>query len=76
LNAGWNDELLGIELAALQQEDFDLALIGFEDEELTRLLASQDAAEGPTDEDSIPNYQRRPFARPVIFGSWAIINSL
>src|ERR1700721_1803420 len=43
LNAGWNDELLGIEFAALQQEDFDLALFGFEDEELTRLLASQDA---------------------------------
>src|ERR1700721_1444609 len=43
LNAGWNDELLGIEFAALQQEDFDLALLGFEDEELTRLLASQDA---------------------------------
>src|ERR1700727_1746626 len=32
LNAGWNDELLGIELAALQQGDFDLSLIGFEDE--------------------------------------------
>src|SRR5271169_6521831 len=29
LNAGWNDELLRIELAALQQEDFDLDVIGF-----------------------------------------------
>src|SRR5271169_4943803 len=46
LNAGWNDELLRIELAALQQEDFDLSLIGFEDEELARLLAAQDVAEG------------------------------
>jgi DNA modification methylase len=60
LNAGWNDELLGIELAALQQEDFDLALLGFEDEELTRLLASQDAAEGLTDEDSIPELSETP----------------
>jgi DNA modification methylase len=60
LNAGWNDELLGIELAALQQEDFDLALLGFEDEELTRLLASQDAAEGMTDEDSIPELPETP----------------
>src|SRR5580698_9329361 len=60
LNAGWNDELLGIELAALQQEDFDLALFGFEDEELTRLLASQDAAEGLTDEDSIPELSETP----------------
>jgi DNA modification methylase len=54
LNAGWDDELLRVELAALQQEDFDLSLIGFEDQELARLLAAQDAAEGLTDEDSIP----------------------
>jgi len=29
LNAGWNDDILGIELAALQEEDFNLDLIGF-----------------------------------------------
>src|SRR5271168_4816621 len=34
LNAGWDDELLRMELAALQQEDFDVSLIGFADEEL------------------------------------------
>jgi len=54
LNAGWNDELLGIELAALQQENFDVGLLGFDDEELARLLAAQDAAEGLTDEDAVP----------------------
>jgi DNA modification methylase len=53
LNAGWDEDLLRIELAALQAEEFDLGLIGFEDEELARLLAAQDAAEGLTDEDSI-----------------------
>src|SRR5271154_6949989 len=37
LNAGWNDELLSMELAALQEEDFDVSLIGFEDDELARL---------------------------------------
>src|SRR6266849_5579530 len=31
LNAGWNEDLLRIELAALQQEDFDVSLVGFED---------------------------------------------
>src|ERR1700682_5576295 len=31
LNAGWNDELLRVELAALQEEDFNVNLIGFED---------------------------------------------
>src|SRR4249919_3812647 len=33
LNAGWDEELLRIELTALQEEDFNLDLIGFEDEE-------------------------------------------
>jgi ParB-like chromosome segregation protein Spo0J len=52
LNAGWNDDLLRLELAALQEDDLNLNLIGFEDEELARLLAAQDAAEGLTDEDA------------------------
>jgi DNA modification methylase len=54
INAGWNDELLQVELAALQEENFDLSVIGFDDDELARLLAAQDAAEGLTDEDAVP----------------------
>lgn len=34
LNAGWDEELLKIELQALQEMDFDLNLTGFSDEEL------------------------------------------
>ncbi len=60
LNARWDEELLGIELAALQDEDFNVALIGFEDEELTRLLAAQDAADGLTDEDAVPELPETP----------------
>src|SRR5271168_1298849 len=41
LNAGWDEELLRAELAELQQEGLNLDLIGFEDEELARLLAAQ-----------------------------------
>ena len=55
LNAGWDDTLLAAELAALQREDFNLDLIGFEDEELARLLAAQDTAGGLTDEDAVPD---------------------
>src|SRR5579872_6444485 len=51
MNAGWDYTLLAAELAALQQEDFDVSLIGFEDEELARLLAAQDATDGLCDED-------------------------
>ncbi len=59
-NAGWNTELLRVELAALQEESFDVSLLGFEDEELARLLAAQDAAEGLTDEDSVPELPQTP----------------
>ena len=55
LNAGWDEDLLRVELAALQEEDFSLELIGFDDDELARLLAAQDAAEGLTDEDAVPD---------------------
>src|SRR5690348_5263531 len=58
LNAGWDDELLRLELAALQEADFNLNLIGFEDEELARLLAVQDAPEGLTDEDAVPELRQ------------------
>src|SRR5438128_4729718 len=45
LTAGWDEELLRVDLAALQQENFDVSLIGFDDDELAQLLAAQDAAE-------------------------------
>src|SRR6266851_7787770 len=62
LNAGWDEPLLAAELAALQQEDFDVSVLGFEDEELARLLAAQDAAEGMTDEDAIPELPETPIS--------------
>ena len=72
LNAGWDDELLRVELAALQEEDFDLSLIGFEDDELARLLAAQDATEGLTDEDAVPELpETASLPKSAIFGSSA-----
>jgi len=62
LNAGWDDTLLAAELTALQNEDFNLDLIGFEDQELARLLAAQDAAEGLTDEDAVPELPETPIS--------------
>ena len=62
LNAGWDDEILRSELAALQDDDFNVRLIGFEDEELARLLAAADASEGLTDEDAIPELPEAPIS--------------
>jgi DNA modification methylase len=58
--AGWDEEMLRIELATLQEEDYNLDLVGFDDVELKRLLEAQDASEGLTDEDSIPDVPEAP----------------
>jgi len=62
-NAGWDDEMLRIEIEALQDENFDVNLLGFEDVELARLLAAQDAIEGLTDEDAVPELPEKPICQ-------------
>ncbi len=47
--AGWDEEMLRIELAILHEEDYNLNLIGFDDIELQRLLEAQDSAAGLTE---------------------------
>jgi ParB-like chromosome segregation protein Spo0J len=42
LNSGWNEEMLGLELADLRDADFDLRLIGFDAESLSDLLNNID----------------------------------
>src|ERR1035437_6673246 len=44
LNAGWDQELLRIGLATINDEGFDVNRIGFDDEEFARLLAAGGAA--------------------------------
>lgn len=62
LNAGWDEELLRVELAALRAVEFNIDLIGFDAEELARLLAAEDASEGLTDEDCVPELQESPIS--------------
>ena len=66
--AKWDEELLNQELLVLKGLDFDLALTGFDDEELVRLLESQDVGPGLTDEDSVPELQEVRYLWPPIFG--------
>jgi DNA modification methylase len=54
-NAGWDEEMLRVELEALREDDFSLDLLGFEDAEIEALLAeSDDAITGNTDDDAVP----------------------
>ena len=51
--AGWNLELLSSELVGLQDLDIDWRLLGFDDDDLAKLLGRQ-LSEGLTDPDSVP----------------------
>jgi DNA modification methylase len=54
-NAGWDEEMLRVELEALREDDFHLDLLGFEDAEIEALLAQPDEAfTGNTDDDAVP----------------------
>jgi DNA modification methylase len=48
LNAGWDEEMLSVELSDLKGADFDVSLLGFDDAELSKLLGS---AENVKDDD-------------------------
>ena len=55
--AAWDYDQLKIELADLQDADFDLGMLAFDDEELNRLLNGDNEAtvtEGLTDPDAVP----------------------
>lgn len=49
LNSEWDEELLKIEMERLKELDFDLELIGFDDEQLKKILLEPDFS--PADED-------------------------
>lgn len=59
LNAGWDEEMLRVELEAIREDDYDLGVIGFSDDELADLLADpeQVQAAGNTDDDAVPEEQ-------------------
>lgn len=64
LNAGWDEELLAIEIADLDNMDFDLSLTGFDAAEIEDYLAmASDESEGLTDEDQVPEVQENPVSQ-------------
>jgi len=63
LNAGWDIELLRLEINDLRGLEFDVALTGFSTEELDALMAAP-GTEGLTDPDAIPEAPEQPIAVP------------
>jgi DNA modification methylase len=61
LNAGWDNDLLAIELGELQALDFDLDLTGFSPDEVAVLTLPN--VEGLTDPDETPESPENPVSR-------------
>src|SRR5215211_9424567 len=58
LNAGWDDAMLALEIADLQEIGFDLALSGFSEDEL--LTIGSPGNVGLTDPDAVPDTPAEP----------------
>lgn len=64
LNAGWDEEMLAIEIGDLLEQGFDLDLTGFGEDEIGALLADVNKVdEGLTDEDAVPELPEAPTSK-------------
>ncbi|MCX6620640.1 MAG: ParB/Srx family N-terminal domain-containing protein, partial [Acidobacteria bacterium] len=54
LSAGWDDDVLVAELAALEADGFDLGLVGFSEHELADLMANPEQAPVAGTEEEVP----------------------
>lgn len=63
LDAGWDEDMLRVEMEALQGMDFDVSLTGFDESEIADLFAADDneAQEDDFDEDAA--LQAEPFVK-------------
>jgi len=62
LNAGWDEELLAVEIEGLKDLDFELGLLGFDEDELANILGDG-IVEGLTDEDAVPEIPDEPITK-------------
>jgi len=58
LNAGWDLEKLSVEVEGLKDEDFNIDILGFNDDFIKDLLNKQN--QGLTDENAVPEVKENP----------------
>lgn len=64
LSAGWDSEMLAVEVEELLEQGFDLDLTGFGADEIDSLLAEANKVEeGLTDEDAVPEAPEEPISK-------------
>ena len=61
LNAGWNNDMLALEIDDLKEAGYDIGLTGFSHDEIAAL--NPDVIKGLTDEDAVPELQAKPFSK-------------
>ena len=71
MNAGWDEEMLRVELESLKEDDFDLDIVGFTDEEIEALLATGRDARGTDRRRCGPEEQETRSRSPAMCGFWA-----
>lgn len=64
LDAGWDEEMLKVEMEALQGMDFDLALTGFDEKELLSLFSADESAAEDDDFDVDEELAKPTFTKP------------
>ena len=63
LDAGWDEEMLRVEMEALQGMDFDVSLTGFDESEIADLLSLDDGEAQEDDFDEDAALQAEPFVK-------------
>lgn len=72
LDAGWDNDLLEIEMQELKDAGFDLVQTGFDDDEIMRLLNPEIICNGHVDADIAPPVKKEPIS--VLGDIWVLDN--
>jgi DNA modification methylase len=70
LNAGWDEEMLKLEIKDLELSEFDISLLGFDAEELENILDEPETTEGLTEDDEVPEPSEDPIT--VLGDVWVL----
>jgi ParB-like chromosome segregation protein Spo0J len=62
--AEWDNQMLAAEFSELRDLDFDLALTGFDADQIKVIAKYNDPAQGLTDEDAVPEPPAEPVTKP------------
>lgn len=64
MNAGWDEEMLALEMKELDDMDFNLNLLGFSEDELKEIEAfGEPTSEEKTDDDTVPDTPEEPITK-------------